>query len=184
MRLDVDGRRFDLLAHRHQDVLIVELERHDPAAASSDPGLRAALGRLQRPNSAGELCAIAVDAMRQLTGFDRVMMYRFDPDGHGEVIAESLGEGVTSYLGLHFPASDIPRQAREMYLLNWLRLIPDAEYSPVLLIPDPGAARGSPLDLSFSTLRSVSPVHLEYLRNMGVRGSMSISLVETDKLWG
>jgi chemotaxis family two-component system sensor kinase Cph1 len=182
--IDVDGQRFDLLAHRHHDVLIVELERHDPTAPSSDPGLRAALGRLQRPNSVGELCAIAVDAVRKLSGFDRVMMYRFDADGHGEVVDESLGEGVISYLGLHFPAADIPRQARELYLLNWLRLIPDAAYSPVTLIPDPGAARPAPLDLSFATLRSVSPVHLEYLRNMGVRGSMSISLVETDKLWG
>ena len=182
--IDVSGHRFDLLAHRHQDLLIVELERHDPAAASSDPGLRAALGRLQRPNSVGELCAIAVDAIRKLTGFDRVMMYRFDADGHGEVIDESRGDGVTSYLGQHFPASDIPRQAREMYLLNWLRLIPDAEYRPVMLIPDPGATRAAPLDLTFATLRSVSPIHLEYLRNMGVRGSMSISLVEADKLWG
>ena len=184
VKIDVDGHGFDLLAHRHQDVLIIELERHDPAAVPSDPGLRAALGRLQRPNSVGELCAIAVDAIRKLSAFDRVMMYRFDADGHGEVINESRCDGVTSYLGLHFPASDIPRQAREMYLLNWLRLIPDAEYRPVMLRPDPGATRTAPLDLSFATLRSVSPIHLEYLRNMGVRGSMSISLVETDKLWG
>jgi chemotaxis family two-component system sensor kinase Cph1 len=183
--IDIEGRSFDVLTHRHQGSQIVEFERHDPNAPSPDPALRAVLRRLQRPNSVGELCAIAVDAVRKLTGFDRVMMYRFDDDGHGDVIEESTGgDDVASYRGLRFPASDIPRQAREMYLLNWLRLIPDAAYTPVPLVPQLRPDALGPLDLSFATLRSVSPIHLEYLRNMDVRASMSVSLVEANKLWG
>ena len=182
--LTVAGVAFDARAHRHQGMAILEFERHDDTAAASDAALRTALARLQRSNSVLELCKIAVDAVRALTGFDRILLYRFDDEGHGDVIEESLAEGVDSYRGLRFPASDIPRQARELYLLNWLRLIPDAGYAPVPLVraqrPDPGA----PLDLSFATLRSVSPVHLEYLRNMGVGASMSVSLVRAEMLWG
>jgi chemotaxis family two-component system sensor kinase Cph1 len=182
--IDVQGRPFDVLTHRHQGLLIVELERHDPDAASTDPELRAALRRLQRPTSIGELYTVAVEVVRKLTGFDRVMMYRFDDMGHGDVIEESTGVGVTSYRGLRFPASDIPRQARELYLLSWLRLIPDAAYTPVRLVPDRRPDNGEALDLSFATLRSVSLVHLEYLRNMSVQASMSVSLVDGDNLWG
>ena len=161
---------FDARAHRYQGVAILEIERHDDCAASSDAALRAGLARLQRSNSVSELCKIAVDAVRAITGFDRVLLYRFDDEGHGDVIEESLAEGVDSYLGLRFPASDIPRQARELYLLNWLRLIPDSSYVPVALVPAQRPDTRRPLDLSFATLRSVSPVHLEYLRNMGVAG--------------
>jgi chemotaxis family two-component system sensor kinase Cph1 len=183
--VDLGGRNFDLLAHRHKGVEILEFERHDSDAASTDEALRAALGRLQQPNSVPELCAVAVQAVRQLTGFDRVMMYRFDDDGHGDVVEEATSRGdIASYRGQRFPASDIPRQARAMYLLNWLRLIPDATYTAVPLVADRGAEARSALDLSFATLRSVSPVHLEYLRNMGVRASMSVSIVEGDQLWG
>ena len=182
--ITVGGVRLDARAHRYQGIAILEIERHDDSAASSDGALRSALARLQRSNSVIELCKIAVDAVRALTGFDRILLYRFDDEGHGDVIEESLAEGVDSYLGLRFPASDIPRQAREMYLLNWLRLIPDSSYVPVSLVPAQRPDTGTPLDLSFATLRSVSPVHLEYLRNMGVGASMSISLVRAEMLWG
>ncbi len=171
-------------AHCYQGVSILELERHDAAAVSSDGALRTALARLQRPNNVIELCKIAVDAVRSLTGFDRVLLYRFDDEGHGDVIEESLEAGVDSYRGLRFPASDIPRQARQMYILNWLRLIPNSRYVPVSLVPALHPATNAPLDLSFATLRSVSPVHLEYLQNMGVGASMSVSLVCADMLWG
>jgi chemotaxis family two-component system sensor kinase Cph1 len=183
--VNVNGHLFDVFAHRHQSIEIVEFERHHDDRAATDGALRAALGRLQRPNSVSELCAIAVDAVRKMTGFDRVMMYRFDDEGHGDVIEEATGgPDVTSYRGLHFPASDIPRQARAMYLLNWLRLIPDAAYTPVPLVAERQSGLRAALDLSFATLRSVSPVHLEYLGNMGVRASMSVSLIEGNKLWG
>jgi light-regulated signal transduction histidine kinase (bacteriophytochrome) len=122
--------------------------------------------------------------VRGLTGFDRVMVYRFDPDWNGEVVAEERRDDLEPFLGLHFPASDIPAQARALYLRNWLRLIPDARYAPVPLVPERNPHDGRPLDLGASTLRSVSPVHLEYLANMGVIASMSVSLVDRGRLWG
>ncbi len=180
----VNGIALDARAHVHQGIAIVELERAASATLSVDASLRAALARLQRPNTVSELCKIAVEAVRALTGFDRALVYRFDQDGHGETLEESLAPGMDSYRGLRFPASDIPRQARELYLLNWLRLIPSSSYVAVPLIPTLRPDTGKPLDLSFATLRSVSPVHLEYLRNMGAGASMSISLVRADALWG
>jgi CheY-like chemotaxis protein len=109
---------------------------------------------------------------------------RFDADGHGAVIAEALADGLTPFLGLHYPASDIPKQARALYLRNWLRLIPDARYTPTDIVPTLTPGANTPLDLSYSVLRSVSPIHLEYLANMGVRASMSISLIDDGELWG
>ncbi len=112
------------------------------------------------------------------------MIYQFLHDGSGSVIAEARGEGVESYLGLRYPASDIPEQARRLYLTNWLRLIPDAVYTPAPIAPPLNPKTGRPLDLSYSVLRSVSPIHLKYLENMGVRASMSMSIVIEGKLWG
>jgi chemotaxis family two-component system sensor kinase Cph1 len=178
---EANGARFDALVHRHQGILIAEVERQSVSGSSVDAALRTALVNLQRRNSVRELCSIAVETVRTLTGFDRVMMYRFGDDGHGDVIEESTTTGVTSYRGMRFPASDIPRQARELYLLNWLRLIPDSAYTAVALVKD---GETPALDLSFATLRSVSPVHLEYLKNMDVGASMSVSLVSSNALWG
>ena len=182
--VEVSGPAFDARIHCHQGVAILEFERHDPKASASDAVLRAALARLQHPARVSELAAIAVEEVRALTGFDRVLLYRFDEEGHGDVLEESRAAGVDSYRGLRFPASDIPRQARAMYVLNWLRLIPDATYAPIRLVPERRPDGGRALDLSFATLRSVSPVHLEYLRNMGVGASMSVSLVHDGALWG
>ncbi|HEX8440487.1 GAF domain-containing sensor histidine kinase, partial [Archangium sp.] len=131
----------------------------------------------------GLLQAVA-DAVRSLTGFDRVMVYRFNAEWHGEVLAESLAQGVEGFLGRHFPASDIPAQARALYVRNTLRLISDARARPAPLVPAVLPSLGRPLDLSGAALRSVSPVHLEYLANMGVTASMSISLVKDGSLWG
>ena len=123
------------------------------------------------------------EQVRLLTGYDRVMVYRFRHDDSGEVIAESRDSALTSYLGLRYPASDIPVQARTLYLRNRIRVIPDATYVPVPILPDRDG-RGAPLDLAQMALRSVSPVHLEYLANMGVVASMSISIVSAGRLWG
>ena len=180
----LNGCALDARAHCHQEIVILELERHGLAASASDAALRGALARLQTPNTVSELCGIAVDAIRALTGFDRVLLYRFDEEGHGDVLEESVAEGMDSYDGLRFPASDIPRQARVLYLLNWLRLIPDSSYVPIPLVPERRTGAGADLDMSFASLRSVSPVHLEYLRNMGVAASMSVSLVQAETLWG
>jgi two-component system, chemotaxis family, sensor kinase Cph1 len=129
------------------------------------------------------MCWIVVKEIRRVTGFDRVMVYQFDSEGAGIVIAEDTDQE-TPYLDLHYPSSDIPRQARQLYTLNWLRLIPDAHYQPVALIPANHPLTNQPIDLSLSVLRSVSPIHLEYLHNMGVMASMSISLLQNQKLWG
>lgn len=190
LALAAGARAFDGIVHRHLGATILELE---PARPPELPGaavmplhrrIRRALARLQSSFSLSELCRTAAAEVRQLTGFERVVVYRFDEEGHGEVVAEEKPEGVDAYLGLHYPASDIPRQARELYLRNWLRLIPDRDYSPAPLVPTLRPDTGTPLDLSFSVLRSVSPVHVEYLRNLGVRASMSISLVHEGRLWG
>ncbi len=184
---EIDGRAFDVRAHRHQGVAIVEFERQaapGQLAATTDAMLRSALSRLQRPEGLGDVCSVMVEEVRKLTGFDRVLLYQFDEEGHGDVIEEDRADDVEAYWGHRFPATDIPRQARELYVLNWLRLIPDATYTPVPLVPELRPDEGLPLDLSFSTLRSVSPIHLQYLQNMGVRASMSVSLVRNGKLWG
>ena len=122
--------------------------------------------------------------MRRITGLDRALIYRFDSDWNGEVIAEDRTERLPSYLGLRFPASDIPAQARALYRLNRLRLIADANYRPTPIEPALNPLTGKPIDLSLSVLRSVSPVHLEYMRNMGTGASMSISLMRDGQLWG
>jgi light-regulated signal transduction histidine kinase (bacteriophytochrome)/DNA-binding response OmpR family regulator len=143
--------------------------------------VRGALPKLQEALTIDEACWLAAKEARFLTGFDRVMVYRFAPDWSGEVVSEHREEGVTSYLGTHFPASDIPKQARELYTRKLLGLIPEVAYSPVPLL---ALEQGPPLDMSHCVLRSVSPIHLEYLRNMGVAATLTISLVVAGKLWG
>lgn len=130
------------------------------------------------------LAQAAAREVRDLTGFNRVMIYRFDEQWNGTVIAEDGDGTLPSYLDLRFPATDIPAQARELYRLNRIRLIPSATYDPIPLVPPLSPVDGAPTDLSASALRSVSPIHLEYMRNMGTAASMSISLIVDGKLWG
>jgi chemotaxis family two-component system sensor kinase Cph1 len=184
LHLAIAGRKFDGILHRHAGATLLELE--PTTEASGHPSPENVLGRivtrLQTAATSGQLMRIATDELRRLTGFDRVLAYRFDDDDNGAVVAEARGEAMPSFLGHHFPASDIPRQARELYRVKWLRLIPDASYQPVPLVAaDPAAP---PLDLSLSELRSVSPVHREYMANMGVRASLTISLLPRGRLWG
>ena len=186
-QLGAVGQHFDGLIHRHNGALILELEPSHTASAPRPDFYRlvkTVVARLQGAPSFDAFCNTAVAEVRALTGFDRVMIYTFDADGHGSVIAEALAPDVRSFLGLHYPASDIPQQARALYLRNWLRLIPDARYTPADVVPTLTPDTGAPLDLSYATLRSVSPIHLEYLANMGVRASMSISIIDDGALWG
>jgi diguanylate cyclase (GGDEF)-like protein/PAS domain S-box-containing protein len=125
-----------------------------------------------------------VTPMRIFTGFDRVMVYRFDANWDGEVIAESRVETASSYLGLHFPASDIPPQARRLYTCNMVREVADIEDQSVSVLPALNPVSKEPLDMTYSILRSFSPVHIEYLKNMGVQATMSISLLQDGQLWG
>ncbi|WP_428685803.1 HWE histidine kinase domain-containing protein [Reyranella sp.] len=178
-----DGSRFDLAVHVNGDTIVIEAEPCiDEQGVNSGALVRAMIARLQQTPDLRTFYRVAAREMRGLTGFDRVMIYRFDHDGSGEVIAESARGGLESYLGLHYPASDIPRQARILYERNWLRIIPDVSATPVAI--QPGLIGGRPLDLSMSVLRSVSPIHIEYLQNMGVGASMSVSILRDGKLWG
>src|SRR6478609_9303126 len=176
----------DAVLHRSDGLLVIEIEPGSgPLTMHNSYRLtRTAVGRIQRTTETRDLYRIAVEEMRRLTGFDRVMIYRFDKEWNGEVVEEEKALGLNSFLGLRYPASDIPAQARALYRENWLRLIADVGYRPAPLVPARNPLSGAPLDLSRSMLRSVSPIHLEYLRNMGVRASMSISLLDRDELWG
>ena len=184
LQIGAHGKQFDGIVHRHQGAAILELEPNPgPAPATLHP-FRPALIRLERVLTLAELGEVVVQQMRRVTEFERVMFYRFHEDGHGSVDAEAKAPELEPYLGLHYPASDIPAQARELYRKNWVRLIFDGRAKPARVVPTLRADTGGPLDLSFSVLRSVSPIHLEYMANMGVRASMSVSLVVRDRLWG
>ncbi len=182
--LDIGGQRFNGSLSRHDALIILELEPWRAAAQDNTLILLRALRRMQAATTLQDLYTVSVEEIRQLTGFDRVMIYRFEPAGHGQVISEALGGNLPGYLGQCFPASDIPPQARELYRLNWIRVIPDARYVPVPILPVLRPDNGQSLDLGYSMLRSVSPVHCQYLDNMGVRASMSLSLLENTQLWG
>ncbi|PWS36748.1 hypothetical protein DFH01_16595 [Falsiroseomonas bella] len=182
------GGVLDIVAHRTPAGIILEIEPLEGAGGAVRPGplpvVLSMIARLGEAGTLGAFCQAAADEVRRVTGFDRVMVYRFAPDDSGEVIAEARDAGIGAYLGLHYPASDVPRQARELYVQNWLRIIPDARYVPAPLVPPVSPLTGRPTDLSCCALRSVSPLHLDYLANMGVRASMSLSIVQGGRLWG
>jgi len=188
VRLDgVAGQPFyKLILHRYDELLWVEGEAvADTSVSAFDlPALNLTLGQLLGADSLLDCCRVAVEQVRALTGFDRVAVYRFADDGSGEVIAEVVRPDLPPWLGLHYPATDVPQQARAMYLKNWLRFIPNATYAPVPLVPALTPGVGRPPDMTHAVLRSVSPVHLEYLRNMGSAATITISLIQDGRLWG
>jgi light-regulated signal transduction histidine kinase (bacteriophytochrome) len=181
----IGERTFDVVLNAQNGHLVCEFERR--AADAGEVATFAhlayrAMDTLKRQRSVERLLDAAVVAVRQMTGFDRVMAYRFAHDDSGDVVAEARSDVLEPNLGRRYPASDIPAQARRLYILNTLRLIADVGYTPVPLLADP--TQREPLDLSHSVLRSVSPIHVEYLRNMGVAASMSVSIVIGGRLWG
>lgn len=181
----IHGETFDLVVHASHGVTVAEFERRvvDNDQLSHFALMAyAAMDTLKRQRNVDDLLAAAARAVRTLTGFDRVMAYRFRHDDSGDVVAEERRDDLEPFIGRRYPASDIPAQARRLYTLNTLRMIGDIEYAPVPLRAE--ATNDAPLDLSHSVLRSVSPIHIEYLRNMGVRASMSVSIVVHGKLWG
>ena len=184
---DYKGPPIALMVHRYDGVLIAEFEPASDvlaAYASLYPLVRTFIGQLQEARSIEQVCAQAVAEVKRITGFGRVKAYRFDQAGDGLVLAEQADEGYPSYLGLCFPASDIPPQARALYCANRIRVIEDANYLPAALVPMHNPRTDKPLDLSHAALRSVSPVHLQYMRNMRTLASMSISIVVQGRLWG
>ncbi|HEY9691853.1 MAG TPA: ATP-binding protein [Oculatellaceae cyanobacterium] len=179
---------FDGIIHRHDGLLILELEPSRFADNISFLNfydlVRSSVSKLQNASNLDELCQSMVKEVRKINGFDRVMIYRFNQDGDGTILAEDKLEKLDPFLGLHYPATDVPKQARTLYCLNWLRLIADINYQPSEIIPFNNPITNQPTDLSNSVLRSVSRLHIEYLQNMGVRASMSISLIKNKQLWG
>jgi light-regulated signal transduction histidine kinase (bacteriophytochrome) len=179
------GERLDVSAHQSGDYVCVELE---PAPGDDVPasivlgGLESAVGAFERASGLKPLCDRAAVEFRRLTGYDRVMVYRFSEDGSGEVLGEDRDTGLGSFLNHHFPSTDVPLQARALYIRNLVRVIPDIRYTPAPLRP--GLAGADPLDMSDCVLRSVSPVHLQYMRNMQVGASASVSIVKDGALWG
>ena len=179
-----DERMFDIALHMSEGRVIVEAEPSPEHHLGDATGtVRSMIGRLDQARDMTGFYTEGARQVRALTGYDRVMIYRFSPSGSGEVVAESMKSGIGSFLGLNYPASDIPKQARELYKRSLLRVITDTEAVPVPIVPTLDE-HGQPLDLSLSVLRSVSPIHIEYLRNMGVRASMSLSIVVEGELWG
>ena len=175
---------FDLAVHFQDSLLIIEAEpsqKSDMIEAAST--VRMMTGQLARTKSFADFFRFAARHAQVLTGFDRVMIYRFDEADNGEVIAEATRAGMESFLGLHYPSSDIPPQARALYLVNPFRIIADVASVPVPILPT-GSASTVAVDLSLAITRSVSPYHIEYLRNMGVGASLSISIVVKGRLWG
>jgi light-regulated signal transduction histidine kinase (bacteriophytochrome) len=178
-----DGRKFDLALHFAKGQVVIEAEPAQDDAGDSAGSMRGMMNRLEQAEGLETFFREGARQVRALTGFDRVMVYRFDQDGAGEVVGEAVRPGIGSFLGLHYPASDIPAQARLLYVRNLFRIIADVGATPVPIVPERDE-RGAPLDLSLSVLRSVSPIHIEYLTNMGVAASLSISIVIEGKLWG
>lgn len=189
VRVRARQNTFSAAVHRAGSTLVLEFEEaladaDKPAGAELHVLLGDAMAELDGRLSLVEICRRVSAYVRRLTGFDRVMLYRFLPDDSGEVIAEERREDLVPYLGLRYPASDIPPQARRLYLLNTLRLKADVGAAAVPLVPPVNPIDGQPLDMSHCVLRSMSQVHTEYLRNMGVSASMSVSVVLDGQLWG
>ncbi len=180
-----DGRRFDVTMHLSGNLYLLDIEPVPEVATPRDAMamVQPLLGKVRRARSVEEVCDIAVRGIWAMTGFARVMCYRFHADYSGEVIAECRMRNMDSFLGLHFPASDIPPQARALYERNLLRIIPDVAAPTARILPAPRGAE-PPLDLSMAVTRAVSPIHIEYLQNMGVGASMSVSILREGRLWG
>jgi len=182
---------FECVVHRSDGLLILEVE---PLLKDSNSDLdfyhlaKASALKIRKSNDFLEMSDLLVKEIQKITQYDRVLLYRFEPDQSGVIVAEAISchkdQLLESLLGLHYPASDVPVQARKLYYNNWLRLIVDLNCQPVSLIPANNPITNDPLDLSFSVLRSVSPIHIKYLNNMGISASLSISLINAQKLWG
>jgi two-component system, chemotaxis family, sensor kinase Cph1 len=186
--VQLQGKEWNVLAHRYDHVLFLEFEprsiQGEQSVEDLHSELREAIGKIQKAKASQEFLDLAVDRIRTFTGFDRVMAYKFLQDGSGWVRSESVIAGQIAYLGLHFPPSDIPAPAKRLFTLSWLRHQPDIHYSPVPIIPENNPLTGGPLDLSYALLRSVSVMYTGYLKNMGTDASMVMTLLKDGRLWG
>ena len=175
--IGVRNEQNDILIHGSGHLAIAEffpLGGADMMRADPTTLVKTIIDRLRRTNTFQSFLTSAARQIRAVTGFDRVMIYKFLEDDSGEVVAEALRAGMTPFMGLHYPASDIPSQARALLQRQWLRMIPQVHYTPVPIHP-PLTSKNEPLDLSLSTLRSASPIHCQYLSNMGSEATMTVS---------
>ncbi len=186
-RVEYAETAYNLTLHQSGETLILELEIF-PDGHLSTPDLYVQTSRFVNfMEAAGSLQVLSqhvAEEIRKITGYDRVMVYRFDDFYNGEVFAESKNADLEPFLNLHYPHTDIPPQARQLYLRNLMRMIGDVQYTPVPILTNQQNANYQSLDLSLSVLRSVSPIHIEYLQNMGVEATLTISLLHDKKLWG
>lgn len=186
LEIDLLGKLFQISIHKSNDIYVLEAEPQFPdkeKLADAYAQTIQFVTQMNKTKSLKDLCALVAQGTREITGYDRVMIYRFDEQYNGEVFAEDCREDLEPFLGLHYPHTDIPAQARELYIKNQLRLIVDIGYKPVPIFTVDDKENKN-LDLSFSILRSTSPIHVEYLKNMGVGATLTISLIHHDRLWG
>lgn len=185
-RITVNKVQLECVSHHNGECIILEFEKESEEPTDHHAlyfQTRQFIHHIETSSTLKSLCQNVADEIRQITGYDRVMVYRFDEQYNGEVFAESLNDNIEPFLGLHYPHTDIPAQARELYIRNLLRLIVDVNYTPVPVFTiDDGSTKN--LDMSHTALRSVSPIHIQYLQNMGVGATLTISLIHEEKLWG
>lgn len=189
LTINVSGKAqiFTSVIHESEGLLILELEptyEKGNMEGNDFEWISRFFSRIKSTDNRVEASQIAAEQVKEMLGYDRVMIYEFDEQWNGKVIAEAREEELEPFLGHHYPASDIPKQARELYLRNWLRTIVNVNYQPVEIVPLLQPLTGKPLNLSLSVLRSVSPLHIEYLQNMGVGATVTISLIHDNQLWG
>lgn len=178
----------NIFAHRCGGVLILEIETiADPPKEPTThlySDVRETIAMLEGAQGLQTFFNLAVERIRVFTGYDRVLAYKFSDDGSGHVMAEAIPEGLEPYLGLHYPASDIPAPARRLFGASWLRHLPDVNYAPVALVSNSAAGPAAPIDMSYAILRSVSVMYSGYLKNMGVHSTMVMPLMKQGQLWG
>ncbi|APX88837.1 hypothetical protein BV394_03070 [Brevirhabdus pacifica] len=183
---EMSDRQLDFYCHRNaQGLVVIEIETVPALSESHTVAIdrvRALLAQITARSNLADMLKFAVTGLHQITGYDRVKAYRYMANGDGEVVAEFCVPGVESFLGLRYPAWDVPTQARALQIKSPLRILPDVEHTPAPIVAN--APQAEPLDLSLAHVRGVSPIHLEYLRNMGVTGTLSLGIVVDGKLWG
>jgi light-regulated signal transduction histidine kinase (bacteriophytochrome) len=185
--VEIGGRKFDAILHAHDGLVFAEIEKISPGAPTrldQDRLTDSAIAGMMVPETLEALMAAGPAAIRDATGFDRVMLYRFDDAYRGQVVGEALRPGVDSFMGLFFPESDISPTARQLYEQNFCRYIPRLDGPSFRVLPAESPLTGRPLDMSHAVLRGVAPCHIEYLSNMGVAASMSFSIMSEGRLWG
>lgn len=187
-KIIINNNQFNMISSFFNNLLILEFE---PIFNSDNNiyskfyySVNTSLNKIQSTANLSELFETTAQQIKQLLGYDRVMIYRFDKDWNGEVVGESKENHLEPYYGLHYPHTDIPTQARALYLINWIRLITDVNEPQPEIFPIINSVTNQPIDLSYSILRATSPVHIEYLKNMGVCATLTISIIFQDKLWG